>query len=117
MKKFVNRKKELKFLENLGKVNVIFGRRRVGKTTLIKKFIEDKKAIYFLAVNRDLKYNLEKFSKVCREYFKIPGLRFESFKEFPTFINVEFLIEHFYYIILDSFRIITHRKIYDIPGD
>ena len=28
---------------------VIYGRRRVGKTTLIKEFIKDKRALYFLA--------------------------------------------------------------------
>lgn len=28
---------------------VIYGRRRVGKTTLIKEFIKDKNALYFLA--------------------------------------------------------------------
>ena len=28
---------------------VIYGRRRVGKTTLIKEFIKDKRAFYFLA--------------------------------------------------------------------
>ncbi|EHO20843.1 hypothetical protein HMPREF9466_00870 [Fusobacterium necrophorum subsp. funduliforme 1_1_36S] len=54
--KFVNRKQELNILqEEYEKENsfvVLYGRRRVGKTTLIQKFIEGKKAFYFLQTNK-----------------------------------------------------------------
>ena len=50
---FVNREKEMETLEREYKKEnsfvVIYGRRRVGKTTLIKEFIKDKKAFYFFA--------------------------------------------------------------------
>ena len=51
---FLDREEELKFLEERFKKGnpeliVLYGRRRVGKTSLIKKFIEGKKAIYYLA--------------------------------------------------------------------
>ncbi len=51
--KFIGRQTELKTLEteylrNSG-FTVIYGRRRVGKTTLIKEFIKNKTAFYFLA--------------------------------------------------------------------
>lgn len=53
MQKFIGRLKELEDLEREFKresgLVVIYGRRRVGKTTLIKEFIKDKNAIYFLA--------------------------------------------------------------------
>ncbi|MGQ4915904.1 MAG: ATP-binding protein [Candidatus Asgardarchaeia archaeon] len=49
--KFYNREKELRILEELNKRRpsfvVITGKRRVGKTELIKKFIANKKALYF----------------------------------------------------------------------
>jgi AAA+ ATPase superfamily predicted ATPase len=50
---FINRKDELKFLEERfekGKPEliVLYGRRRIGKTFLIKKFLENKRAIYYL---------------------------------------------------------------------
>jgi len=51
---FLNREKELKFLnsqfvKNKSSFIVIYGRRRVGKTALIKEFIKDKSALFFMA--------------------------------------------------------------------
>jgi len=50
-KMFVGRERELNLLNKLYHKNnfqmvVMYGRRRIGKTTLIKKFIEDKPAIF-----------------------------------------------------------------------
>jgi AAA+ ATPase superfamily predicted ATPase len=42
---------------------IIYGRRRVGKTTLIKEFIKDKYAIYFVAREADGALNLAGFSR------------------------------------------------------
>ena len=41
---------------------IIYGRRRVGKTTLIKEFIKEKRAIYFLAREASGAINLKGFS-------------------------------------------------------
>lgn len=54
MRKFINRERELAALEEqyaaIGASFVaIYGRRRVGKTTLIREFIKDKPAFYFPA--------------------------------------------------------------------
>ena len=50
---FINREKEMETLDREYKKEnsfvVIYGRRRVGKTTLIKEFIKGKKAFYFFA--------------------------------------------------------------------
>ncbi|SHF05138.1 MULTISPECIES: ATP-binding protein [Caloramator] len=73
MKKFVNRKKELDFLNKEytregSSFVVIYGRRRVGKTSLIKKFIEDKKAIYFLATEEIEGENINAFKNAIANY-------------------------------------------------
>ena len=51
--KFIGRKEELGKLEaeyqRDGSFVVVYGRRRVGKTTLIKEFIKNKTAFYYLA--------------------------------------------------------------------
>lgn len=51
--KFIGRQAELEKLESEykkdGSFVVIYGRRRVGKTTLIKEFLKNKSAFYFLA--------------------------------------------------------------------
>lgn len=65
---FIGRHTELLQLNNLYKQNkfqcvIIWGRRRVGKTTLINEFIKDKKAIYFTGIESTAKDNLENFSK------------------------------------------------------
>mgnify|MGYP005838436935 CR=1 FL=1 len=54
MRKFVNRNNELTFLNKQYRQEgssfvIVYGRRRIGKTTLIKEFIKDKSALYVLA--------------------------------------------------------------------
>ncbi|MDR2832182.1 MAG: hypothetical protein LBV67_00535 [Streptococcaceae bacterium] len=61
---FFGRKKELDKLEQQYQSDkfefpVIYGRRRVGKTELIKKFVQNKKAIYFQGITGTQKQNLE----------------------------------------------------------
>ena len=54
MKQFVDRQQEMETLQSEYERNgsalvVLYGRRRVGKTTLISEFIRDKNALFFLA--------------------------------------------------------------------
>ena len=64
---FVGRHQELKKLNSMFESDqfefaVIYGRRRVGKTTLIKEFCKGKKAIYFIAREANDIINIENFS-------------------------------------------------------
>jgi len=73
--KFINRSDELKLLEkrfNSGKAEfvVIYERRRVGKTALILKFLENKRGVYFLARETSNAENLRRFSQKVAEQFK-----------------------------------------------
>ncbi len=65
---FVGRERELKSLQELYEksgfsMSVIYGRRRIGKSTLITEFIKDKKAIFYTATKVGKERNLELFSK------------------------------------------------------
>ena len=85
--KFINREKELRFLEEryLSKKSefiIIYGKRRVGKTELIKQFIKKKPAIYFLADKRNLLEQLKELGKVIGGHFKDTILERRGFNNF-----------------------------------
>lgn len=72
--KFVDRIKEIETLENEYRKDdasfvVLYGRRRVGKTTLINRFCEDKKAIYFLATEENESENRNAFKNLVADTF------------------------------------------------
>lgn len=72
--KFINRKEELNNLDRLWQRNkaefvVIYGRRRVGKTELIKQFIKDKPSIYYFARLESEKDQLDRISATFSEFF------------------------------------------------
>jgi len=65
---FIGRERELAKLNEMYNSEkfecaIIYGRRRIGKTSLIQEFIKDKKAIYFLSFETSERINLENFSK------------------------------------------------------
>lgn len=70
--KFINREKELEFLEDKYKdkgLVVIYGRRRVGKTELITHFSKNKAHIYFLANKRGSFANADRFAEKAAKFF------------------------------------------------
>ena len=65
---FIGRERELKSLEEIYKKNgfgmtIIYGRRRVGKSTLIREFVKGKEVIFYTATKVGAERNLELFSK------------------------------------------------------
>lgn len=70
---FIGRERELASLNQLYQSDkfefaVVYGRRRVGKSALINRFIRDKKSIYFMGVESNAAQNLENFSKSIMEF-------------------------------------------------
>ena len=71
---FIGREKELTDLDELYAQNrfqlfVLYGRRRVGKTTLLNEFCKDKDSIFYSAEQSNNKLNLEKFSELVFNFF------------------------------------------------
>ena len=101
---FIGRDRELGALEKLfdtGKFEfaVIYGRRRVGKTALISRFIDGKKAIYFMGVESNSRQNLENFSKSIIEFSS--GIEAEtSFHSFQAALEYVFRLAEKERIIL-----------------
>lgn len=74
---FIGRENELKNLNELYQQNkfqlfVLYGRRRIGKTTLIREFLRDKKGIFFTAQEANDYMNLLQISKKIYEFFDFP---------------------------------------------
>jgi AAA+ ATPase superfamily predicted ATPase len=80
---FIGRERELASLkefydkDGIG-MTVIYGRRRIGKSTLIAEFIKDKKTIFYTATKVGKNRNLELFSKQVLDLF-MPGVEDVSF--------------------------------------
>lgn len=69
---FIGREREMQLLNGLYEkfdfnFVVMYGRRRVGKTTILKEFCKDKKAVFFVSEEYNDKLALEKFSVVIKE--------------------------------------------------
>lgn len=69
---FIGRQSELKALcrefdRDGFRMTVIYGRRRVGKSTLIKEFIRNRRAVYFQAVKAGIAKNTKLFSEAVIE--------------------------------------------------
>lgn len=112
---FLNREQELAFLEEKWRESkaqfiVLWGKRRVGKTELVKQFITDKPHIYFLAESTSEREQLIRFSHSVARLFKEPLLEtrgFASWEESFRYIkekNKRFVlvIDEFPYLIFSN---------------
>jgi AAA+ ATPase superfamily predicted ATPase len=84
--KFINRQNELEFLEKAYNSKgfqfiPIYGRRRIGKTELVKQFIKNKKAFYYLADTLDEKTQLKILSKNVGDFFDDFLLKEQGFRD------------------------------------
>lgn len=129
IQQFVNREKELKFLEekfseDFPQLIVLYGRRRVGKTQIIKQFLKGKRGIYVLCSRESLSENL---AELKRKFYELTGKEyflklnttsfFEIFKIFADEIKNEKVvvaIDEFPYLIeLDKGIVSVFQKIWD----
>lgn len=91
MKKFIGRKEELQKLNSLYEATgfqmaVVYGRRRIGKSTLLAEFIKDKKAIYYMATKVGTTRNVELLGEEVLRVLA-PSLQNVSFKGLETLLS------------------------------
>ena len=113
MKKFIDREDELATLENEYRregsaLVILYGRRRVGKTTLISEFIKDKNALFFLASEESETQNQLAFKERAAEFIhsellanadvKNWELLFKAIMETPFEKKPIIVIDEFQYI-------------------
>ena len=89
---FVGRKRELKALNDVYEKNgfgmtIIYGRRRIGKSTLIKEFIKGKKVIFYTATKVGAERNLELFSKQVLDVLD-PAMSAATFSSIESVLDI-----------------------------
>lgn len=92
-KDFIGREVELEKLNRMFKnsnqeVALIYGRRRVGKSELIKQFIQEHSdcAIYYECKQTTEMNNVESLSALISEQFNLPPLKFQSMEQLLEFL-------------------------------
>lgn len=80
MRIFIDREAELQALEREyaregSSFVVVYGRRRVGKTELISRFIRNRRSLYYLATEEPELQNLESFQSVAADFLQSDLLR------------------------------------------
>lgn len=111
MSEFIDREQEMETLQSEyarkgSSLVILYGRRRVGKTTLISEFIKDKNALFFLASEESETQNRMEFKNKAAEFIDSDLLRESSFSNwdtiFKTIINTEFETKPI--IVIDEFQ-------------
>ncbi len=89
---FVGREAELEELERAYSSDefemvVVYGRRRVGKTTLLAHFSQGKPALFFTAQQQSPMNNLADFASAIADFFGLPAdIRFSTWKSALEFL-------------------------------
>ncbi len=107
---FVDREEELRFLERYynkegSSLIIIYGRRRIGKTELIKQFIKNKKHVYYLCERTSIKKNVEKFKERIAEELNIDWIKNVKVEDFETLFKIvrDILEKEKVVIVFDEF--------------
>lgn len=118
VRKFVNRKDELERLEYHVKRDgfkfiPIYGRRRVGKTSLIKELIERNGGIYHLGIVAPREANIERLNETIAGSLDVPRFSSNSYsKTFSDLVKVGFTsgiiaIDEFPYLFVKDDRVLS----------
>lgn len=106
MERFIGRKEELKKLNELYEsegfhMAVIYGRRRIGKSTLLTKFIQDKKAVYYVATKVGSRRNTELLSKEVMAVLApaMVNVSFHELEDVLSFVSAQISDEKIVFVI------------------
>lgn len=129
IQQFINRNPELEFLErkyaeNRPNLIIIYGKRRVGKTELIKKFLLHKNGTYILCTKDSIEENIKEMKE---KFFELTGKEYFLKLETKSFVDlfkylaeeiketkVPVVIDEFPYLIeLERGIVSVFQKIWD----
>lgn len=112
---FIGRETELADMNELYRqprfqMFVLYGRRRVGKTTLLNEFCKDKESIFYSAEQSNAKLNLDKFSTLVFQYYHETNLEpFSSWTNALSYID-EHQHEKRLVLVIDEFPYLVRKN-------
>ena len=113
MSKFIDREQEMETLveeynREGSSLVIMYGRRRVGKTTLISEFIKGKNALFFLASQESEAQNRNLFKEKAAEFINSDLLRNATVSDWDTIFKaiIETKFETKPIIVIDEFQYI-----------
>jgi len=121
--KFVNREEEISLLDEEwrkkgGKLVVLYGRRRIGKTRLLIEFTKDKKGIFYIAEDSSTQLQINGLKDKIADFLNDSLLKTLEIREWTQLF--EYLVknmpsERFYFIIDEfSYLIKSDKKVLSV---
>lgn len=110
----IGRSDEMKLLDSLFSSDkfeflVMYGRRRVGKTTILQEFAKDKDVIFYPAQEKNDALNLNDFSRMVQ--LKLDGMFISSFPGWKeAFEYIDKKADHRIAVIIDEFPFIAEEN-------
>ena len=115
MMKFIDREKEIEFLERKYKSKeaellILYGRRRIGKTEMILNFCENKDSAYFIGRLESREDTIKRFNNLILEKFNDEKLLNSPLQNWDaTFDYITEKVEKRFIFVFDEFPFIVDR--------
>lgn len=113
---FVNREKELETLENAYRKPgfqfiPLYGRRRIGKTRLVREFLRDKRSIYFHADSASEKEQLKNLGRIVGTFTQDSILTYAGFRDwYQLFDYFKIKFERRLIFVIDEFPYLANAN-------
>ena len=110
---FIGRKREIKIIEKRiqseeFEFGILYGRRRIGKTSLLKEILKSNKGLYFVANEMGYEYNLAALSNAVASYYN-ESITFSSLDMVFEYINKKSKTERVL-LIIDEFTYLFTKE-------
>ena len=111
MERFIDRKKELEYLESeyqskRSSFVVVYGRRRTGKTALLRHFAKDKPSLYFLATEESENENRNAFADIVAKHYNNSILASSKINDWEPVFDLIAQQSEKQIVIIDEFQYI-----------
>ncbi len=114
---FINREGEMNYLHSLGKKSesqllIVYGRRRIGKTELLREFSKKEKHLFF---SSDLSSEQEQLRQFSQKVYTVTGDSFLEEQQFGSWeAALRYVFDHFPgkipIVIIDEFPYLCHSN-------